>query len=418
MQIRLLIFTILHYIVLSSSLFSQNKLDIINGNINNINIQKDSLLLVVENIKLEDLKLNLLNNGLPELQDGEELICHSAFCIVYDEEHEMAKWVVHIISRDIVNVGYSRTNDFRIDPLIKTGSSEEADYFLKKKTEEGKIKYDGFGYDRGHLAPSADFRWSEKALSESYFYSNMTPQLPNFNRKKWAEIESFLRDYIVDNPERDLYVVTAPILHKDLQKLSRSKNNISIPEYHYKIAVDLESKIGIAFLVSQTNIDYPIESYVVSIDSIESLTGMNFYCNLSIEDEKRIETISDLSLWRSGIEKNDVAPIAREKLPKDYYNTVEAKQFYDYPKEVTICGKVVSSKKSKNGHVFLNLDKSFPNQIFTTTIWKSDIVNYSYNPEDFLMNKTICVKGKVKEYQGIPSIYPDSEKKITLFQEK
>ena len=109
--------------------------------------------------------------------------------LVYSEEHEQAKWVAHIISPDIITGNVSRTNDFRPDPHVSTGSTVEEDYFLKYLQPDSSYKYDGYGFDRGHLAPSADFRWSTTALSESYFYSNMSPQRPEFNRGTWAELE-------------------------------------------------------------------------------------------------------------------------------------------------------------------------------------------------------------------------------------
>ncbi|MDD3687734.1 MAG: DNA/RNA non-specific endonuclease [Bacteroidales bacterium] len=400
-------------------LFSQNyenELNLLNAEIERLNQKRDSLFNIVEQIKLNNLKSQLLEFGIPELKDGEELICHSAFCLVYDEEHEMARWTAHIISHEIVNGAVSRTNDFRVDSLIKTGSSEEVDYFLTTEKDDGSLKYDGFGYDRGHLAPSADFRWSPVALSESYFYSNMTPQLPEFNRELWADIESFMREYVYNNPGKDLFIVTAPVLRDDLPKQTRSKNNVSIPEYHYKIGVDMQSKKGIAFIVSQKNTGYPIESYVVSIDSIEKITGINYFPKLSAEDEKLIESNSDISQWRTGTKKNDVAPLTKAQMPKESYNTVEAKQFYDYPKEVNICGTVVSTHKSKKGHIFINMDKSFPNQIFTATIWKSNVVNFSYEPEKYLINKKVCIRGKVKDYEGVPSIYPENDKAIKVLE--
>ncbi len=381
-----------------------------------LNKERDSIYFIIEQVRLKELNSNLLENGLPEILEQETLVCHSAYCLVFDDNHKIAKWTAHIISHEIVNGVVSRTNDFRVDTLIKNGSSEEADYFLKYEDDNGKIKYDGFGYDRGHLAPSADFRWSQIALSESYYYSNMTPQLPEFNREIWAEIEDFMRQYVYDNPTKDIYVVTAPILNDNLKKQPRSKNKISIPEYHYKIAVDLEDKKGIAFLVPQENLGYPIESYVVNIDSIEKITNINFYPKLSAQDENKIETSADIRQWRSGRDKNDIAPLDLKTLPKNAYNTVNAKQFYDYPKEIEICGTVVSTHKSKNEHVFINLDKSFPNQVFTATIWKSNIVNFSYQPEKFLLNKKVCIRGKVTDYQGIPSTYPKNEKAIRILE--
>jgi endonuclease G len=420
MKIKVLLLILATFVVFSSlPAYSQNaetELEKLNAEISKLNRCRDSILEVVEKIKLDQLKTQLIEKGLPELKDGEELICHSAFCLVYDEDHEMAKWTAHIVSRDIATGGINRTNDFRIDSLIKTGSSEEEDYFITEEKQDGTLKYDGFGYDRGHLAPSADFRWSATALSESYYYSNMTPQLPAFNRELWADIESFVREYVYNNPNQDLFVVTAPVLRDDLPKQARSKNNVSIPEYHYKIVVDLVNKKGIAFLVSQNNLDYPIESYVVTIDSIEKITGINYYPKLSPDEEILIETKSEISLWRTGIKKNDVAPLNKSEMPKNCYNTVEAKQFYDYPKNVTICGTVVGTHKSRKGHIFINLDKSFPHQIFTATIWKSNVINFSYEPEIFLLNKKVCIEGKIKDYEGTPSVYPENEKAIRILK--
>ncbi len=401
------------------TLFSQSSetnLQLLNNEIERLNVRRDSILSVVEILKLNNLKSMLLENGIPELKEGEELVCHSAYCLVYDEKHEEAKWTAHIISRDIATGGVNRTNDFRVDSLIKTGSSEEEDYFLTIEKDDGTVKYDGFGYDRGHLCPSADFRWSPIGLSETYYYSNMTPQLPEFNRELWADVESFMREYVYNNPGKDLYIVTAPVLADNLPKIERGKNKVSIPVFHYKIAVDIEAKKGIAFLVSQKDLGYPIESYVVSIDSIEKITGINYYPNLSTEDEALIESKSDISQWRSGTKVNDVAPLTKAQMPKESYNTIEAKQFYDYPKDVNICGTVVSTHKSKKGHIFINLDKSFPHQVFTATIWKSNVINYSYDPEVFLLNKKVCIKGKINDYQGVPAIYPENEKAIKVLE--
>jgi endonuclease G len=376
--------------------------------------KQDSISKQIETLKLEGLKFRLMENGLPELNEGENLVCHSVFCLVYSEEDEVAKWVAHILSHDIVNGAVSRTNDFRPDSLVLTGSSVEADYFIKTKLEDGTYDYDGFGYDRGHLAPSADFRWSEIALSESYLYSNMTPQLPDFNREIWAGLEGFFRAYVYNNSDRDLFIVTGPILSDGLPKQTRSVNNVTIPERHFKIAVDFEENKGIAFVIPQEYDSNPIESFVVSIDSVESITGINFFSNLSDEDEQKIESQSDISLWRSGAQKNDATAIPKSELPKNSYNTLDASQFIEYPKEVSICGTIVSSHKSKNGHVFLNLDKNFPNQVFSATIWKSNVINFSYEPEVFLLNKKVCIKGVVKDYQGTPSIYPENEKKVQI----
>jgi endonuclease G, mitochondrial len=376
---------------------------------------KDSLENIIEVLKLERIIERIHKNGLPELEDGEELVCHSAMCLVFSEEYRLAKWVVHILTGDIIEGRVSRSNDFRPDPKIPN-AGEEADYFLKIEQEDGSFKYDGFGYDRGHLAPSADFRWSENALSESYYYSNITPQAPDFNRKKWAEIEGFLRTYIYENPGNDLFIVTAPMLKEGLPVQERGVNQLPIPEIHYKIAVDFNRKIGVAFIVPQENLNYPIDWYAVTIDSVENLTGINFFAGLNQEDEELIESTYDLSLWYPDKQKSDVRPLTREELPPNTYNTIEARQMIDYHRDVTVCGTVVSTHKSGKGNIFLNLDKSFPNQIFSVTVWARDVVNFDYQPEIFLKGKKVCFIGKVKDYQGTPSLYISNSKDIFIIE--
>ncbi|MEM8901673.1 MAG: DNA/RNA non-specific endonuclease, partial [Bacteroidota bacterium] len=210
---------------------------------------REDLVDQLKELKLKKVQQDLQSYVLPELKAGEEVINHSAMSLVYDEQHEQAKWVAHIILPDIIKGDVGRTNDFRVDPLVKTGSATEVDYFLKYLQEDSTFEYDGYGYDRGHLAPSADFRWSEKALSESYYYSNMSPQLPELNRRIWAELESVIRGYIIARHKTELYVVTGPVLHDSLPPIQRSINKVSIPEQYFKVIIDLHNQRGIGFIL-------------------------------------------------------------------------------------------------------------------------------------------------------------------------
>jgi len=374
---------------------------------------KDSIDNLIEKAKLDDVMNRIHQYALPSLEKDDSLVCHAALCLAFSKKYHLAKWVVHVLTPDIIEGRVSRTNNFRMDPMVPY-SGNDSDYFSTTLTKDNKLKYQSYGYDRGHLAPSADFRWSSTALSESYYFSNITPQSPELNREKWAQIEGFLRGYIYNNPQSYLYIVTAPVLKDSLPVIKQGPNRLPIPEYHYKIAVDYEKKKGIAFLVPQKNLSYPIDSYAVSIDSIEKITGINFFASLTNGDEKKIESTFDFSKWVSDKQKNEATPMTSSELPKDAYNTIEAAQFNDYPKEVKICGTVVSAHKSAKGNIFLNLDKSFPNQIFSVTIWAKDVLNFDYQPELFLMDKKVCITGKIKEYNGIPSIYLTNQKKIQL----
>ncbi|MFK7979371.1 MAG: DNA/RNA non-specific endonuclease, partial [Saprospiraceae bacterium] len=227
---------------------AQQQLAQLEQDLTQIETNKKSLLAQIENTKLTIYHEALLAHGLPALATDETIIHHSLLSLVYSEAHEQAKWVAHVIAPDILNGDETRSNDFREDPKVTTGTAIEEDYFLRIIDAAGKTTYDGFGWDRGHLAPSADFRWSKKALSESYFYSNMSPQVPDFNRKNWAALENDLRAYVY-REQVPLYLVTGGVLTPDLPVIERSIQKVAIPEFFWKVAIDLTNKRGIAFLM-------------------------------------------------------------------------------------------------------------------------------------------------------------------------
>jgi endonuclease G len=81
---------------------------------------------------------------------------------------------------------------------------------------------------------------------------------------------------------------------------------------------------------------------------------------------------------------------------------------------ITVCGTVVSTKRSAKGNVFLNLDKAFPNQVFTVSIFKDKLLNFSYSPDEELLGKTICIEGKVSDFNGTPSMSIANENAIRV----
>jgi len=377
------------------------------------NLENEKAILQEKQSKLEekiiDLKQkqiieNLKDIGLP----SNNYIEHSALILEYAEEHEQAKWVAHMIVPNIKNGLAYRSNDFREDPKIETGTATQEDYFLTDTLTNGKVDYDGYGYDRGHLAPSADFRWSEVALSESYFYSNLSPQLPDFNREKWAELENHLRRYVVNN-DVPLYVVTIPILEEGLSKIERSVNGLTIPKRYAKAAYDPVNQVAIGFVMENKSLTYPLESYAVTIDEVEKISGLNLFSSIS----ENIEATLRKEHWFENLEGGDKDPIPAMSLPRNTFNTTQAQM--KVGKDVCVCGHVVATRYSQKGHLWLNLDRHFPNQVFSVFIKKENLVNFEYDLKEKFSNKTICVKGKVENFSETPSISIKDQNKIALF---
>ena len=385
------------------------QIEALEGQINDLERQQEALAEQVETVKLNRIHRDLEAVGLP----SENYIKHSALFLEYAEAYEQAKWVAHILTPDVITGTAYRSNDFREDPLVTTGTAVEKDYFLKTPKGDGEFEYDGFGFDRGHLAPSADFRWSKKALSESYFYSNMSPQRPGFNRESWAELEGSMRGYVQDHPTSQLYIVTGPILKEGLPVVERATNKLAIPEMYFKVILDLKEGKAIGFLMPNEKTTYPLISFAKTIDEIEEVTGLDFFNK--IEDEAEIEKSLDKTHWFPETKKGDIEPIYPPSLPSGHFNTVQAKQHAKANKVITVCGTVVSTRYSRSGNLWFNLDKKFPNQIFSFYIAKKDLANFSFDPEKEYKGQVVSVKGKVRPSDNAVMMQLLKEEDIGLF---
>lgn len=377
--------------------------------------ENTQLLDEMEALRMKWIQQQLDLLGYPKGNGTAQVVKHSAMTLGYDENHEQAAWVQHVVIPEVEFANVSRTNDFRPDSLVTTGSAIETDYFLKKVLPDGQMEFNGFGYDRGHLAPSADFRWSQKALSESYFYSNMSPQKAEFNRERWAELESWVRTYVIDFKE-PVFVVTGPVLKDGLATIG--ENKVSVPAQYYKIVLDLngpEHK-AVAFLMPNEHCAYPISGYVTSVDEVENLTGLDFFSSLDDAEEARLEAMNSMDGWihEENNEFGEVAPL-KAPLPKGYFNTLQAK--YKVGEKTYICGTVVATKKSRKEAIYLNFDQKYPRNVFYATIWKDNQNNFSYDPEKEFMGRTICVFGKVEFYNDQARISVNREEQVTYWED-
>ena len=219
---------------------------------------------------------------IPKTTANDQIITHTGYSLLYNEEHEQASWVAYELTKDETIKRFKRADKFIVDPLVTTGSANNADY-------------SGNGYDRGHMAPAADMGWSSATMKESFYYSNMSPQNPAFNRGIWKSLEELVRSWAIDNEA--VYVVTGPVLTKELPAIGR--NNVSVPGYYYKVILDYtEPGIkAIGFILRNEGSKEPLQSFAVSIDSVETVTGIDFFPLLPDEQERFIEKTLSVNAW-------------------------------------------------------------------------------------------------------------------------
>lgn len=217
--------------------------------------------------------------GLYQHSSSGEIVNHFRYSLSYLETHEQAEWVYYRLNSNLVSGNVKRSNNFREDKSIRTGSAKLSDY-----------KYSG--YDRGHLAPAGDMKSSYTGMSESFFMSNISPQTPSFNRGGWKKLESLVREWANNN---DLHIVTAGVLTGALNKIGSSR--VSVPRFFYKIIYAPSESKMIGFIMPNTKISLGLNEYVKSVDEIERMTGIDFFYNLDDDLENKLEAKSNISDW-------------------------------------------------------------------------------------------------------------------------
>ncbi len=221
-------------------------------------------------------------------QKADQIVEYININIAYNEEHEQALWVCYLLTKEHLNNPVcKRKNYFKTDLNINSKSATSNDYYKS-------------GYDRGHLAPAADMLWSEDAMLESFYMSNISPQKPGFNRGVWKKLEGRTRKLALS--EDSIIIITGPIFHNPMGSIG--ENKVTIPAYYYKILVDISApNLGaVAFVIPNRNTKLSLDKFAISIDSLERISGLNFMEALPDDLEKQLESICDERLLNTIIQ--------------------------------------------------------------------------------------------------------------------
>ncbi len=220
--------------------------------------------------------------GVPYSPFEDEIVRHKGYTLGYSEEHEQARWVAYELTEVEVNGQVKRTDNFRIDPSVSTGSSAPSDYSHS-------------GFDRGHLAPAADMKLSEDYMDESFYMSNISPQVPSFNRGMWKRLENQVRTIAVRH--NSIYVVTGPVFMPCDSTIGL--NGVTVPSYFYKVLLAMHDSdvMAIGFILPNQDVRETLELYATSVDAVEEATGLDFFVEIPNRTEDKIESSFDYSRW-------------------------------------------------------------------------------------------------------------------------
>ena len=217
-------------------------------------------------------------DGVPE-----QMLRRAGYTASYNKTTKLPNWVAWHLTADRTTGPAKRSGvDFQADMDVPAPRAEDSDYY-------------GSGYDRGHMCPAADNKYSEKAMEESFLFTNMCPQNGNLNRGDWNEMEQACRRWAKEYG--GVYVVCGPILYKGKHK-TIGKNKVVVPEAFFKVVLRTgENPKAIGFIYKNAEGNRPKGDYVNTVDEVERITGIDFFPELPDDVENKVEATADIADW-------------------------------------------------------------------------------------------------------------------------
>lgn len=213
----------------------------------------------------------------------EQILKRTGYVASYNKTTLLPNWVAWHLTAERTEGSAKRSGvDFAEDTEVPEPRATDWDYYNS-------------GYDRGHMCPAADNKWSKKAMEESFLFTNMCPQNGNLNRGDWNEMEMACRKWA--KKYGDLYIVCGPILYKGKHK-TIGKNKVVVPEAFFKVVLRTgDDPQAIGFIYKNTSGNRPKDSYVNTVDEVERITGIDFFPSLPDDVEKNVEATADIANW-------------------------------------------------------------------------------------------------------------------------
>lgn len=220
--------------------------------------------------------------AMPAQQKG-VIIEYPGFIVNFNADKHIPNYVAWELTRDKLNGSVKRENNFRTDESVE-GCATTDDYRRS-------------GYDRGHMAPAADMKWSRESMDACFYLTNICPQSKKFNTGSWRSLEEASRRWA----ERDsaLVIICGPILTDRLTK-SIGATGVAVPQRFFKVVLApyANPPRGIAFVMSNVVQPGGMQTAATSIDHVEEITGMDFFAALDDIVEQDVESQNNFAQWQ------------------------------------------------------------------------------------------------------------------------
>ena len=232
---------------------------------------------------------NILNNDVGDILPAkltdrpEQILKREGYIASYNKELLLPNWVAWHLTAQHTTGSYKRKgHSFTEDDEVPAPRANTYDYQRS-------------GYDRGHMCPSADNRWSALAQAHCFLMTNICPQLHALNDGDWRILEEQCRDWA--EQLGDIYIVCGPVLMNKKHK-QIGKNKVTVPEAFFKVILCMRgTPRGIGFIYRNEADRHPQTEYVNTIDDVERITGIDFFASLPDDVENWVESQANLEEW-------------------------------------------------------------------------------------------------------------------------
>lgn len=215
-----------------------------------------------------------------ELQRTDDVIEYLGYSVSYNKDRKIPNWVSYELLASETDGPYSRKGkNFRQDPSLRLPQAEDNDYRNS-------------GWSRGHMAPAGDFKWSDDAMWDTFYFTNCCPQDQSLNAGQWSTLEKKVRDWA--NRFGSVRVVTGPLVWENSYG-TIGYNKVVVPDAFFKAV--LAGEQSIAFVMYNKSENENMQKCAMSVDQLEELSGIDFFADLDEFLESKVESTYSLRNW-------------------------------------------------------------------------------------------------------------------------
>lgn len=224
---------------------------------------------------------SLLIVRVPSVLD-QQIIDYPGFTVSFNPTHHQPNYSAWCLTAEHLNGDVARRDKFATDSDVP-GSATPDDY---KRS----------GYDRGHMAPAGDMKWSRDAMDACFFMTNISPQHHDLNTRAWKKLEEKCRRWAMRDSV--IIIICGPILTDHLtQTIGRTP--VTVPERFFKVVLApyANPPRAIGFVMPNGYVPGGMQQTAMSVDQVEAITGMDFFSSLPDDIENKVEADGDLRYW-------------------------------------------------------------------------------------------------------------------------